>query len=386
MSLLKIRKIEKNVPKTARALADDLLKDLEAAKRPILQAIKCSLDNSFYNPKVGYLTPGQKRVKTELNVSSVQKMARVAFLLEILIGRIESGGVNTKREFYYIAKGLVKDNPGLKPLDFEDQSESDSIIEYICDLFEVYREEMNCYANDRGGQTYSRQLIVEETLLDGTKATVDLSTLGTTPFQPKNRPQALRLRTRGKIEFGLIVESEGTANTLIANGFTKRHKAIVIGASGVPSNGVRGWVKTIQDQLKVPLFFWGDLDAYTIQNIYRTLKAGSAASLIRNKDFSAPKVHFLGVLPDDVKRYDLDCYQVKEKDSADARALKKAKDALQNDPFFQDNRNKKIADVLRWLIKEKIRCEQQAYFSVDAKNPLVTEEIILEKIRKKRYI
>lgn len=386
MSLLKIRKIDKNIPKTIRTLCDDLLRDLEQAKRPVLQAIKCSLDNSVYNPRVGFLTPGQKRVKTELNVSSVQKMARVAFFMEMLLDKLEAGGVNTKREFYYIAKGLIKSEPSLKPLDFSDQTETDSIIEYICDLLEVYREELNCYANDRGGQTYSQHLVVEETLLDGTKATVDLSSLGTTPFQPKNRPQALRLRMKKKIDFAIIVESEGTANTLIANGFTKRHKAIVIGASGVPSNGVRGWVKTIQDQLKIPLYFWGDLDAYTIQNIYRTLKAGSAASLIRNSDFSAPKVHFLGVLPDDVKRYDLECYDVKEKDSSDARALKKAKDALENDPFFQDRKNKKIADILRWLIKEKIRCEQQAYFSVNAKNPLITEEIILEKIKKGRYV
>ena len=57
-----------------------MLKDLEKAKRPVLTAIKCSLDNSFYNPRKGYLTPGDKRVRTELNVSSVQKMARNGFL------------------------------------------------------------------------------------------------------------------------------------------------------------------------------------------------------------------------------------------------------------------------------------------------------------------
>ena len=62
-----------------------------------------------------------------------------------------------------------------------------------------------------------------ETLPDGEKAVVDLSSLGTTPFQPKNRPQALRLKAKKKIDFCLIVESEGTANTFVANGFTKRN-------------------------------------------------------------------------------------------------------------------------------------------------------------------
>ena len=134
------------------------------------------------------------------------------------------------------------------------------------------------------------------------------------------------------------------------------------------------------------MYFFGDLDAYTLQNIFRTLKAGSAASLIRNSDFSAPDVRFLGVLPEDVKKYDLHCYKVKESDPAEARSLKKAKDALENDPFFQDKKNKRLADILRWLVKEKLRCEQQSFFSVDPRDPLKTEKIILEKIKSGAYV
>jgi DNA topoisomerase-6 subunit A len=222
---------------------------------------------------------------------------------------------------------------------------------------------------------------------DGTKATIDLSSLGTTPFQPKNRPQSFTIKPKkGKIDFCLVVESEGTANTLVTNGFTKRHNAIVMGAQGVPSNGVRAWAKTIQDQLKIPIYFLGDLDAYTMQNIFRTLKAGSAASLIRNKDFSAPEVKFLGVLPDDVKKYDLTNYNVDPRDPVEGRSLKKAQDALANDPFFKDKKNKGLSEILDWLIKEKRRCEQQAFFMVNPKDPQAFEKIILEKIKKKDYV
>jgi DNA topoisomerase-6 subunit A len=384
--LLKVRDLKIDIPKEARALADKMLSDLEKGKRPVLEAVKTTLDNAEYSPKVGYLTPGNKIVRTELNVSSVQKLARVVFLMEILLRNLEIGAVNTKRELYYISKGLIKSAKELKPLDFDDQNESDSIIDFIGDMLRVYREELNCFANDRGGQTYSQQLVVTETLPDGEKAVVDLSTLGTTPFQPKNKPQSLKLKAKKKIDFVLIVESEGTANTLQTMGFTKRNSCILIGAQGVPSNGVRGWCKLIQEQIGAPMYFFGDLDAYTMQNIFRTLKAGSAASLIRNADFSAPEVKFLGVLPDDVKHYDLPYYKVKESDPSEARALKKAKDALENDPFFMDKKNKGLADILRWLIKEKVRCEQQSFFSVDPRDPIKTEKIILEKIRSGRYV
>ncbi len=339
--VIRVRKLTKDIPKEARLLCDTMLSELENANRPVLEAVKCALDNSFYNPKVGYLTPGDKKVRTELNVSSVQKMARVIFMLEQLLMRIETGGVQTYREYYYIAKGAVKADKRLKPLDFGDQAECDAAIDFIGDMLEVYREELNCYANDRGGQTYSQNLIVTERLPDNTTATIDLSTLGTSPFQPKNRPQSLTLKTKKKVDFVLVVESEGTAGTLVTNGMTKRHNCIVMGAQGVPSNGVRGWCKLLQEQLGVPMYFFGDLDAYTMQNIFRTLKAGSAASLIRNSDFSAPDVRFLGVLPEDVKRYDLDCYSVNDKDPQEGRSLKKAKDALSNDPFFADKKNKR---------------------------------------------
>jgi len=211
--LIKIRELDLDIPKTAKMIAEKMLSDLEKSKRPVLEAVKTSLDNSFYNPKVGYLTAGDKVVKTELNVSSVQKLARVVFMLEILLRNLDIGSVNTKRELYYISKGLIKGDGRLKALDFEDQPESDAIIDFIGDMLRVYREELNCFANDRGGQTYSQHLIVTETMPDGEKATIDLSTLGTAPFQPKNKPQSLKLKAKKKIDFCLVIESEGTANT-----------------------------------------------------------------------------------------------------------------------------------------------------------------------------
>src|SRR6202161_1549266 len=129
-----------DIPKLSKELCHLLLKDLENGKRPVLEATKCSLDNSRYDFKVGYLTPGSKKVRTELNVSSVQKMSRAIFLLEILLRHLDTGAVNTKRELYYISKGEIKHNPELNPLDFADQTESDSIIHFICEMMECYRE------------------------------------------------------------------------------------------------------------------------------------------------------------------------------------------------------------------------------------------------------
>ena len=100
MAKIRVRDSNKNIPKEAEAICNRMLRDLENAKRPSLQAIKCALDNAKYDSKLGYLTPMGKKVKTELSVSSVQKMARMVFILEILLRNIDIGSYKTKREIY----------------------------------------------------------------------------------------------------------------------------------------------------------------------------------------------------------------------------------------------------------------------------------------------
>jgi DNA topoisomerase VI subunit A len=93
MALIKVRELRLDIPKEAKILAERMLSDLEKSKRPYLEAVKTSLDNSEYNSKTGYLTPGDKVVRTELNVGSVQKLARVVFMLEILLRNLDIGAV-----------------------------------------------------------------------------------------------------------------------------------------------------------------------------------------------------------------------------------------------------------------------------------------------------
>ena len=92
------------------------------------------------------------------------------------------------------------------------------------------------------------------------------------------------------------------------------------------------------------------------------------------------------VTNEDIKKYDLEDYPVKDTDAGDMRALKKAKDAIKNDPFFQDKKNRKLTAVLEWLLKNKRRCEQQAYIGADPNDPLIMEKIIIEKIKRGNYI
>lgn len=366
-----------------------IMKDLEKSQKPLILSTKESADNAIYDPKLGYFVPGDKKISIELNVNSIKKMTRMLFMARILINQLQEGNVATLRECYYIAKGNIKGTPSLKPLDFADQSESDAVISELCALVESYREDFNVVANEKSGLTYSKALIVTETLPDGTKATIDLGNMGTAPYIPKNRPQDLELKIKKgmKVDYVLAIESEGSASSLVANKFLERNNVIIVALGGQPSMGTRGWLKKIQDQLKLPIYVFSDLDAYSI-TILRSTKAGAYNSLIRSKDFSAPDVKFLGVLPSDIKRYDLDFYKVNDKDPSESRALKRAEDLLKNDPFFKDKKNKKYRDILETLLREKYRVEQQSYIGYKPKDSKVNgmEYIIVDKIKRGDFI
>lgn len=365
----------------------DIMNDLEKAKKPVIYSTKESADNAIYDPKLGHFVPGDKKKSIELNASSIKKMSRMLFVGRILSNNLKQGAVNTLREVYYVSKGLIKSNPQYKPLDFEDQSECDAVITELCAMVEAYREDFNVVANEKSGLTYSKSLIITETLADGQKAVIDLGAMGTTPFIPKNRPQDLEVKIKKghKIDYILCIESEGTCSSLVANKMLERNNIILVALGGQPSMGTRGWIKKLQDQLDVPIYVFTDLDPYSL-NIIRALKAGAYNSLLRSKDFSAPDVKFLGVLPEDIKKYGLHYYNVNDKDPVENRSLKRAKDLLDTDPFFKDKKNKKYRQVLEWLLKEKVRCEQQAIYQVYPNDITGPERIINEKIKNKVFI
>lgn len=78
--------------------------------------------------------------------------------------------------------------------------------------------------------------------------------------------------------------------------------------------------------------------------------SGNAAHL--SQFFCVPQAHFLGVTPQDIIDYDLPTHPLHDVD------IKRAKDALKNDPFFKAH--KPWRQALEQLLKMGVRAEQQA--------------------------
>jgi len=140
----------------------------------------------------------------------------------------------------------------------------------------------------------------------------------------------------------------------------------------VPTRATRRFIRKLSEEAKIPVYAFVDCDPYGISNIYRTLKVGSGNAAHINQFFCVPTARYLGVTPQDIRDYKLPTHPLKEVD------IKRAKDALKNDPFFQSH--PAWSQAITQLLKMGVRAEQQAL----AKWGLnyVLEEYLPRKLKK----
>ena len=103
------------------------------------------------------------------------------------------------------------------------------------------------------------------------------------------------------------------------------------------------------------------------------MKVGSGSAAHVNRDFCVPKATFMGVTPQDIIDFQLEdaTHPLQPVD------IKRAKDALKNDPFFQSHPKWKSA--IKQMLKMGVRAEQQAFAKWGLN--FVIEEYLPEKIK-----
>ena len=130
-------------------------------------------------------------------------------------------------------------------------------------------------------------------------------------------------------EFILAIETAGMFQRLVKHTYWRTANCILISLGGVPTRACRRFIRRLADDRKLPVYVFVDGDPYGYSNIYRTLKVGSGNAAHLNEFFCVPQARFLGVTPYDIDEYDLPTHPLKDVD------VKRAKDALKNDPFVR---------------------------------------------------
>ncbi|MCB9906299.1 MAG: DNA topoisomerase IV subunit A [Planctomycetes bacterium] len=307
-----------------------------------------SLSNVNYEKSTGYFELGKGRKARALTVNTVKSFAQTLRLMSLSKEMVENDNFATKREAYYISKNW-------NDAKFNEQPESDTVmddIEALASLEGLTREQLRYRPEEHGGALAGELIVIDRDRTTGNEIRIDCTAMGTGAYTIPSSVEHLRFETKAK--FILAIETGGMFHRLNDHQYWRTANCILISMGGVPSRAQRRFMRRLSDEQKLPIYCFVDCDPYGIANIYRTLKVGSGNAAHINRFFCVPKAQFLGVTPQDILDFQLEdaTHPLKAVD------IKRAKDALKNDPFFKAHPAWKKA--LDQLLKMGVRAEQQA--------------------------
>ena len=302
-----------------------------------------SLQNVKYQPKVGYFELlGRKKERT-LTVSTVKTFAQTLKMMSLSKELVETDDIATKREAYYVSKNWAEAR-------FKEQPESDAVMEDVEAFFAVNREQLGFVPEEKGGDVAGKLVVIDHDRDTGETLRIDCTKFGSGAYSIPISVEQLGFETDA--QFILCIETAGMFQRLVKHNYWKHANCILISLGGVPTRACRRFVRRLADEKGIPVFVFVDGDPYGFSNIYRTLKVGSGNAAHLNEYFCVPQARFLGITPQDIVDYDLPTHPLKDVD------VKRAKDALKNDPFILHHKPWQLA--LLQMIKMGVRAEQQA--------------------------
>ncbi len=328
--------------------AEDVYNKIMKLQKPEMRFPVRSLSNVRYDRRVGHFQLGRSRKERTLTVNTVKSFAQTLKLMSFSKDMVNGDDFATKREAYYVSKNWGEAK-------FKEQPESDACMDDIEALFSlegVNREQLRFYPEEHGGAVAGELIVIDKDKETGENIRIDCTGFGSGAYSIPHSVEQLKFETKAK--FVLAIETGGMFQRLNNHKFWRKSNCILVETSGVPSRATRRFIRKLSDDLKIPVYAFVDCDPYGISNIYRTLKVGSGNAAHLNQFFCVPKASFLGVTPQDILDFKLQdaTHQLADVD------IKRAKDALKNDPFFQAHSPWQKA--IQQMLKMGVRAEQQA--------------------------
>ncbi len=330
------------------AVASGVRESAERGEPPRIEFPVRSLANVSYDPAKGWLEIGDARKSRALTVRTVKSFAQTLRLMAVSRGMVEDDDFATKREAYYVSKNWGECR-------FDEQPESDAImddVEALASLHGLSREQLRFYPEAHGGSVVGPLVVVDRDTETGAAIEIDCRSLGSGAYTIPRSVEHLEFRADA--DFILAIETGGMFQRLNHHRFWRKARAVLVETAGVPTRATRRFVRRLSDDTKLPVYCFTDCDPYGFANIYRTLKVGSGNAAHINRFFCVPKARFLGVTPRDIVDYRLEdaTHPLTDTD------VKRARDALEHDPFFAAEPDW-VAAIER-LLAMGVRAEQQA--------------------------
>ena len=308
------------------SLAGDVVKKSLAQQDPFIDVPTRAVSNMRFNKKERILEMGENTQRRELfNLNQARKFMQTILLSKGCRDLIQASKTLSLRGMYYMSLHTIE---GTKEKTFEDQGESDGILEDIEVALDTLREDLHVFAKKRG------TMVGNITVFDNGDE-IDCRRMGTGGYAIPSicEPNVIQF---GKTEadFVLHVEKDTVWSRFNEDRFWEKHNCILTEGSGQPPRGVRRLLHRLHFELGLPIYCLLDCDPWG-HYIYSVIKQGSINLAFESRRMAVPDAKYLGIRAHDYERCGLsDDVKIALNDRDRTRAKQ-----IASYPWFEDRRD-----------------------------------------------
>ncbi len=279
-------------------LAAQFYDQFDLGEIPHMEVPTRSKTNIVFDEDASVWVYGDRTSSRSANsVRGARKLLKAVFTIEFLADQLDQDRSSTLRELYYLSESWDEEEA-----QFNDQGQSDSLIEDLEIVSGVKREDFHMRPEESGA-TLMGPLFLREQTRRGDREIHCQKDVGEGGYQIPNNPDTIEFLDHDA-DFVMAVETGGMRDRLIENGFDDEYNAIIVHLKGQPARATRRITKRLHDDLGLPVTVFTDGDPWSYR-IYGSVAYGSIKSAHLSKYLATPEADFVGIRPVDIVEYDL---------------------------------------------------------------------------------
>ena len=372
--MARLKPIDKKTAEKIDKLAESVLRAVKGGGNPFVEIPIRALSNVSFNPRKRLIELGKQRQNRYFfNVAMAKKFMQTFLVSDACKELVESGKTTSIRDLYYITKHTIGET---KQNTFEEQDESDPIIEDLEVSLDALREELHLFASRKGS-------MVGPITIRDSGDTIDLRRMGSGGWAVPSIVEGNVIQfVRHEAEYILLIEKDAVWTRFNEDKFWKRQNCIIVQGGGQPPRGVRRLVQRLHSELKnkkgerLPVYVLVDNDPWGFY-IYSVMKQGSINLAYESMRMAVPDARFVGLSSFDKDAYKLPSNVAIRMDDGD---VSRAKQMLAYPWFEAKQWQREIQEMVRSGVKFELEALSRRGIS------FITEEYLPRKLRDRDWL
>lgn len=363
------QKRDKETAAKLSGLAQNIVTSVYAGNEPQMDVPVRAASNTNWNAKKRILEMGDSVGTRQLfNLGQARKFMQTLLHGKSVDELLEADKTLSLRGMFYKSLHTIE---GTKEKTFDDQTESDTILEDLEVSLGSLREELHIFAKKRG------TMVGNITVVDNGDE-INCKKMGSGGYAIPSicEPDVIQFKDV-KADFVLHVEKDTVWQRFNEDRFWETHNCILTEGSGQPTRGVRRMLHRLNKEHNLPIYCLLDCDPWG-HYIYSVIKQGSISLAFESQRLAIPDAKFLGIRSIDYERCDL---SDDVKISLNERDIKRAKQIAAY-PWFE--KDKQWQKEIKKMLTNGFKMEVESLITKDIS--YVTEEYVPARLKAKDWL